>query len=211
MKKIISFSLIVILICFLIPIIFTRKFETTESYSISSDLQEKVEELQIDESYNYEEFTTIKLLHSDSNEIEEVNLDEYLCNVISAEIPAKYNIEALKAQAVVARTYTIYTIINNKEKHGEADLCTSSNCCQAWISKDNRLEKWEEDLRNEYWNKIVQAVNETIGEVIVYNGKIINAVYHANSGGKTELASGVWSGSDYPYLQSVETARRRWI
>lgn len=211
MKKIIGFSLIVILICFLIPIIFTRKFETTESYSISSDLQEKVEELQIDESYNYEEFTTIKLLHSDSNEIEEVNLDEYLCNVISAEIPAKYNIEALKAQAVVARTYTIYTIINNKEKHGEADLCTSSNCCQAWISKDNRLEKWEGSLRNEYWNKIVQAVNETIGEVIVYNGKIINAVYHANSGGKTELASGVWSGSDYPYLQSVETARRRWI
>lgn len=211
MKKIVGFSLIVILICFLIPIIFTRKFETTESYSISSDLHEKVEELQIDESYNYEEFTTIKLLHSDSNEIEEVNLDEYLCNVISAEIPAKYNIEALKAQAVVARTYTIYTIINNKDKHGEANLCTSSSCCQAWISKDNRLEKWEESLRNEYWNKIVQAVNETIGEVIVYNGKIINAVYHANSGGKTELASGVWSGSDYPYLQSVETARRRWI
>ena len=207
MRKIIVFGIGLISLCFLIPIIFTRRFETNES-SISSidETQKKVEEILVDKSYNYEDFTKIQLLHTSTNEIEEVNLDEYLCNVVSAEIPAKYNEEAIKAQAVVARTYTICTIIKNNDKHGVADLCDSSACCQAWISKEARLSKWEESIRKEYWNKIVTAVNATIGEVITYNGEVINAVYHANSGGKTELASGVWNGGDYPYLQSVETA-----
>lgn len=205
MRKIIIFSIVLISLCFLIPIIFTQKFKTVESSIVET--QKEIEEIMVDQSYNYDDFTNIKLLHTNTGQIEEVNLDEYLCNVVSAEIPAKYNQEALKAQAVVARTYTIYTIIKNNDKHENADLCDSSKCCQAWISKEDRFAKWEENVRTEYWNKIVQAVNETIGEVITYNGEMINAVYHANSGGKTELASGVWSGGDYPYLQSVETAR----
>lgn len=207
MKKIIIFMIIIIFLCFLVPIIFTQRFEVIQIFSEDKN----VEEIVVDKSYNYNDFTTIKLLHTSSNEIEEVNLDEYLCNVVSAEIPASYNMEALKAQAVVARTYTINTIIKNVGKHGQANICDSPNCCQAWISKENRLAKWNEEVREEYWNKIVEAVNSTIGEVITYNGDIINAVYHANSGGKTEIASGVWSGGDYPYLQSVETARRRRI
>ena len=209
MRKIIAFSIILIFLCFLIPIIFTKRFETIQiAIGAKNDTQGEAQEIKVDVSYNYDSFTNIKLLHMSNNQIEEIKLDEYLCNVVSAEIPAKYNIEALKAQAIVARTYTIYTIIKNSNKHGEANLCDSSSCCQAWISKDDRLEKWEENVREEYWNKIVQAVNETIGQVITYNGEVINAVYHANSGGKTELASGVWSGGDYPYLQSVETLRR---
>ena len=207
MKKIIIFIILIILLCFLIPIIFTQKFETMQIFSE----EKKIEEIKVDTSYNYNDYTTVKLLHAKSNEIEEVNLDEYMCNVVSAEIPAKYNIEALKAQAVVARTYTIYTIIRNAGKHGEANICDSSTCCQAWISKENRLAKWEENVKEEYWNKIVEAVNTTIGEIVTYNGEIINAFYHANSGGKTEIASGVWGGKDYPYLQSVETVRRRRI
>lgn len=203
MKKAIIFIIVIICICFLIPIIFTKKFETLQIFSE----EKKIEELKVDKTYNYNNYTTLKLLHTSNNEIEQVNLDEYLCNVVSAEIPAEYSIEALKAQAVVARTYTIHKIENNNLKHGEANICDSSTCCQAWISKEGRLARWAEDVRIEYWNKIVEAVNSTIGEVITYNGEIINAFYHANSGGKTELASGVWSGGDYPYLQSVETAR----
>lgn len=209
MRKIIAFSIMLIVLCFLIPIIFTKRFETIQTATeAKNDIQGEHQEIKVDISYNYDSFTNIKLLHTANNQIEEVKLDEYLCNVVSAEIPAKYNIEALKAQAIVARTYTIYTIIKNDNKHGEASLCDSSSCCQAWISKEDRLAKWEENVREEYWNKIVRAVNETIGEVVKYNGEIINAVYHANSGGKTEMASGVWSGGDYPYLQSVETVRR---
>lgn len=208
MRKIFGVLIIIILVCFLIPIIFTRKFEVLQS---SSKVDLQIEEKELNESYDYQDYTNIKLLHTSDNKIEEVKLDEYLCGVVSAEIPVQYNEEAIKAQAVVARTYTIYTIIKNNGKHLEADICDSSSCCQAWISKEDRMSKWEEDERIEQWNKIVQAVNETIGEVITYETRIINAVYHANSGGKTEVATSVWSGGDYPYLQSVETARRRGI
>ncbi len=210
MKRIIIFCLVLILLCFLIPIIFTSRFDTLQTFSEEESITD-IEELKVDISYDYNDYTTIKLLHTETNEVEEVNLDEYLCNVVSAEIPANYDEEALKAQAIVARTYTIYTIIKNSGKHGEADLCDSSSCCQAWISKEDRLNKWEESLRGEYWNKIVEAVNSTIGEVVTYEGEVINALYHANSGGITEIASGVWGGGDYPYLQSVETSRRRRI
>lgn len=208
MKRIICVLILVIILSFLIPILFSRKFETKLIYAEQPKIEEqKSEEKQVDKTYNYKDYKTLKLLHISSKEIEEVNLEEYLCNVVSAEIPAYFEMEALKAQAVVARTYTIYTIMKNANKHEGANICDSPSCCQAWISKENRFAKWEEENRIEYWNRIVEAVNSTIGRVIMYDGKVINAVYHANSGGITEIASGVWSGGDYPYLQSVETFR----
>jgi stage II sporulation protein D len=204
MKKIILYIILFVLISFTIPILFSSKFKTIDVYSEEKKISEEVE---LDLSYEYSDYNTVKLLYSDTNDIEEVNLEEYLCNVVSAEIPANFEEEAIKAQAIVARTYTIYTIIKNGEKHGEADICDSSKCCQAWISKEERMNKWSEENKIEYWNKIVTSVNETKGKVILYNKEIINAVYHANSGGITEIASMVWGGNDYPYLQSVETSR----
>lgn len=127
------------------------------------------------------------------------------CGVVSAEMPASYEIEALKAQAVVARTYTAYKI-EHAGKHPEADICDDSACCQAWISKENRFSKWNEEEREGNWNKIVEAVDSTKGKIITYNGEPINAFFHSNSGGTTETVSNVWGGTDYPYLQSVETS-----
>lgn len=198
MKKVILYFFIIILICFLIPVIFTSKFRTEE---VSSNK----EEAQV-QKYDYGEYTTIKLLHTKTNEIEEVSLDDYLLNVVSAEIPASYEYEALKAQAVVARTYTIYQIKKSDNKHGEANICDSHLCCQAWISKTDRLEKWEENKRDEYWEKIKTVVNETKGKIITYGNEPINAFFHANSGGTTEVPLNVWGGSGYPYLQVVQTS-----
>lgn len=139
-------------------------------------------------------------------EVEEVPLDIYLYSVVSAEMPASFEEEALKAQAVVARTYTIYKIMSgSNHKDVGADICDSSFCCQAWISKENRLARWEKDLREENWNKIVNAVNSTIGEVILYDGQPIDAFFHSNSGGSTEIPVNVWGGS-FPYFQTVETS-----
>ena len=157
-------------------------------------------------AYNYEQYGTLKLLHKDTGKIEEIDIDEYLYGVVSAEMPASFEEEALKAQAVVARTYTIYKIINNEDKHGEANICDDSTCCQAWISEEDRKEKWNEKERESYWEKIVSAVNSTKGEIITYEGKPINAFFHSNSGGATEAPVDVWGGSGYPYLQSVTTA-----
>lgn len=189
----------------MLPILFTISFkDEKDDSSVEVVAETQDEEPQIEEKYNYGDYTTIKLLHTKTNEVEEVNLDEYLVNVVSAEMPVDYELEALKAQAVVARTYTIYQI-KNGGKHENADICDSSFCCQAWISKENRLARWEENLRDEYWNKIVSSVDSTSGQYITYQGEPINAFFHSNSGGQTELPVNVWGGS-YPYLQIVATS-----
>ena len=149
---------------------------------------------------------TVKVLHTKDNSIEEMKMDEYLLGVVSAEMPANFEEEALKAQAVVARTYTMYIIEHNSNKHEGADICDNSACCQAWISKEDRFARWEESERESNWDKIKEAVNSTSREVVTYNGEVIDAFFHSNSGGKTEEVSNVWGGADLPYLQSVETA-----
>lgn len=198
MKKIFIIIFSIITLVFLIPIIFTiRRVE-----SVFNNKEEKEIEI-ID--YDYSKYNKIKLLHKDSDKVEEVNLDEYIACVVSAEMPVDFDIEALKAQAIVARTYTIYKITTSK-KHENADICDKSTCCQAWISKENRLKKWDEDKKISNWNKILKAVNQTVGKIITYQGKPINAFFHANSGGKTQVPFYVWGGTGYPYLQVVETA-----
>ena len=198
MKKTILIIIFFIIGMFLIPIIFTNK------QILTSSVPEKIEEINIID-YDYSKYKTIKLLHQDTKKVEEVNLDEYVACVVSAEMPVSYDMEALKAQAIVARTYTIYKITTSK-KHSDADICDKSTCCQAWISKENRLKKWNKEDANSNWNKISQAVNDTIGKIVTYNGNPINAFFHSNSGGKTEVPLYVWGGTGYPYLQVVETA-----
>lgn len=144
------------------------------------------------------------MLHKKTEEVEEVDLEQYLYHVVSAEMPADFELEALKAQAVVARTYTLFKAQN--KKHENADICDESTCCQAWISKEDRLARWEEEKRESNWQKIEQCVQETRGKIVTYNKEPINAFFHSNSGGRTELPVNVWGGSDFPYLQVVETA-----
>lgn len=211
MRKVFLYIILIVFIYFCIPIFFTNSFnkktEETDSAQPIEEHNNQNQETKTEESekYNYGKYETIKLLHSKTDRVEEINIDEYLLNVVSAEMPATYDIEALKAQAVVARTYTIYKI-KNGGKHDNADICDDSTCCQAWISKEDRLEKWAEDIREENWAKIEEAVNSTKGEIITYNGEPINAFFHASSGGITEMPIDVWGGSGYPYLQVVETS-----
>lgn len=209
MKKVAIILSIIIFLCFILPVIFTRKFSVVETMAsiFEQNLSEEknIEEIKIAD-YDYSKYTEVKLLHTNTNEIEEVKLDEYLCNVVSAEMPVDFDIEALKAQAIVARTYTIYKIIHNEGKHDGADICDSSSCCQAWISKEDRFNRWEEESRESNWNKISTSINETIGKIITYENEPINAFFHSNSGGITEIPLNVWGGLGYPYLQVVETS-----
>ncbi len=209
MRKFFLYIILIVFICFCIPIIFTNGFSKPTEKTASEEIDEKQqgdsENSKEKNNYNYGKYSTIKLLHSKTNKVENVKLDEYLLNVVSAEMPVTYEKEALKAQAVVARTYTIYKI-ENGGKHKDADICDDSTCCQAWISKEDRLKKWEESVRDENWKKIEEAVNSTKGEIITYDGKPINAFFHASSGGITEKPIDVWGGSGYPYLQVVETS-----
>lgn len=208
MKKFWLYLSISIFVCFILPAILTEREVKTfsQTNNIQKEQNQNKDENVINNSneYNYQKYGTIKLLHKSTGEVEEVALDTYLCNVVSAEMPADYEIEALKAQAVVARTYTIYKVQN--PKHENADICDDSTCCQAWVTKEKRFERWEEAKRESNWEKIEKAVNETAGKIVTYEGKPINAFFHANSGGTTELPVNVWGGSGMPYLQVVETA-----
>lgn len=206
MRKFFIYFFAFIFVCFLLLALLTKRNIAT---SVETEKNVSQEEIKDDNEttlseYDYKNYGTIKLLHHETGEVEEVALDTYLCNVVSAEMPADYEFEALKAQAVVARTYTIYKIQN--KKHENADICDDSTCCQAWVSKETRLARWEESQRESNWAKIEQCVNDTKGKIITYEGKPINAFFHANSGGTTELPVNVWGGTGLPYLQVVETA-----
>ena len=202
MKKKLLYFLIFLLIIFIIPAICTK---TSKSIS---EVEEPQKESAKEEkkSYDYSNYSTIKLYHTKTKQVEEIPLDEYIYGTVSAEMPANFELEALKAQAVVSRTYTLYQIINGNKDHDGAEVCDDSNCCQAWISKEDRLAKWDEDERDSNWEKIVKAANETAGMIITYDNEPINAFFHSNSGGTTEVVSNVWGGKDLPYLQSVETS-----
>ena len=199
MKKFLLYFFCFIFICFLLPAMLTKIDIPTNSSEVKEE-NNTVEE----STYDYKKYGTIRLLHKKTETVEEVAIDEYLYHVVSAEMPADYEMEALKAQAIVARTYTVYKALN--PKHANADICDDSTCCQAWISKEDRLARWEESKRESNWQKIQQCVNETKGKIITYQNQPINAFFHANSGGKTELPVNVWGGSGLPYLQVVETA-----
>ncbi len=203
-KKFLLYFFAFVLICFLMPAFLTKR----DKQVIAKDTKEsdtmQQQTSQVNENEEYKKYGTIKLLHKKTGEVEEVKLDEYLYHVVSAEMPADFELEALKAQAVVARTYTIYKVLN--KKHENADICDDSTCCQAWVSKEDRLARWEEDKKESNWLKIEQCVNETKGKIITYQNEPINAFFHANSGGTTELPVNVWGGSNFPYLQVVETA-----
>lgn len=117
MRRILLYALCFILVCFLIPILFTKGFENKQVASNFKN-EQIIEDNNTENTseYDYKEYKTIKLLHAKTNTVEEIALDTYLYGVVSAEMPATFELEALKAQAVVARTYTIYKIQNNNRK-----------------------------------------------------------------------------------------------
>ena len=141
----------------------------------------------------------IAFLKSDGK-TEEADMDDYLVGVVLAEMPAWFEAEALKAQAVVARTYTLKARVTGG-KHGGGSVCTQSGCCQAYISEADFLQKGGtiKDIE-----KVRAAVVQTSDLVLVYDGDLIEATYFSCSGGSTEDAVAVW-GTVYPYLQAVES------
>ncbi|MGI5918076.1 MAG: stage II sporulation protein D [Christensenellales bacterium] len=132
----------------------------------------------------------------------EMKLEDYLIGVVAAEMPASFELEALKAQAVAARTYTLY-----KRDHGGcsahegADICTNSNHCQAYVTDEEMTKNWG-SKKAEYLVKITEAVTSTAGKAIYYEGETIQVFYFASAGDRTEDSENVYSKA-LPYLRSV--------
>ncbi|MFI3313820.1 MAG: stage II sporulation protein D [Eubacteriales bacterium] len=151
------------------------------------------EPLSIDENH------TLTLSYND--ELLELDWQTYLVGVVLAEMPASFEPAALEAQAVAARTFLARSI--QSPKHTDCDLCGSSTCCQAYSDEVATALKLGDDYPL-YLEKVTAAVTATDGQVLTYEGQLIDAVYFSCSGGMTEDAFAVWGG-EVPYLQSVES------
>ena len=152
--------------------------------------------------------STVNVFFHESGTVKEMDLEEYIIGVVCAEMPASFETEALKAQAVATRSYTISKINANtgtevKNAHLGGDICTDFAHCQAYTSKEEAYTNWQSNA-DEYYTKIKNAVMKTKGQIITYEGNVISAVFHASNGGKTENSKDVWGG-DFPYLTSVDS------
>ena len=129
-----------------------------------------------------------------------MRLDAYLTGVVAAEMPASFELEALKAQATAARTFTLKQIKSGKH---DGAICADSACCQAYLDETARKERFGAEAE-QLQQKIQAAVEQTDGMVITYDDTLIDAVYFSCSGGQTEDAAAVW-GNTRPYLVSVQS------
>lgn len=134
------------------------------------------------------------------NAVTAEDMDTYLVGVVLQEMPASFEKEALKAQAVVARTYARKAYLKGG-KHGDGSVCTEPSCCQAWISEETYL---QQGGTQDTVDRIRAAVTETSGQVLTYEGELIEATYFSCSGGRTEDAVAVW-GTEFSYLQAVDS------
>lgn len=146
--------------------------------------------------------TTVRVAMEDG-EVTEMTMSDYLWCVTAAEMPASFEAEALKAQVVTARTYTVWKMAVGEPNHPDADVCTDINCCQAFLSREQAAATWGESAAF-YTEKISAAVSDTDGQIITYEGQPIQAVFFSSAAGRTEDAVAVW-GNSVPYLVGVDS------
>ena len=197
MKKLIYYAGVMILIVILLPMIIVR--------SCGPDPVQELKDIK-EPARDYE----ITVYNHITEASEKVNLEEYIKCVVAAEMPADFDLEALKAQAVAARTFAYgrmsETYRSKQGVHDGVEICTDSTHCQAWVSREDAMKKWNVLFASRNWSKISKAVDETRGMIVVYQGKVANTLFHASSSGRTENAEDVWAGTSVPYLKSVESS-----
>lgn len=154
----------------------------------------------IKKEFKSEKNITVRIKRVKKNIIEKIPLETYLIGVLAGEMPVSYELEALKAQAVAARTYTLRKLQLNKNKDYDLVDTTSD---QVYLDDDYLKEEWQNNYEN-HLKKIKQAVSETQGEYLTYDGEIIQAFFFSTSSGITENCKDVF-GSELPYLVSVSS------
>ena len=180
MKKIFLITLIIIFVPFLIVTFFVKSNEI---------------------KFYYSENMNVRVKRESQNKIEAVPFEDYIVGVLAGEMPVSFELEALKAQAVAARTYVMKKMADNKNEDYDI-VDTVQN--QVYISDEELKEKWKDNYV-ERINKIKRAVLETKGEYLTYDGKIIEAFFFSTSVGKTENSEEIFSSAK-PYLRSVDSS-----
>lgn len=198
MKKTVLMLIFLPLLLLLIPL---PALELTPQQSLPTSGKHTYED---DRNVPVSQAATDKFLvyNHKTNEINELSAENYIFCVLAAEMPASYEIEALKAQAVAAYTFACRRKQTSSNKN--YDISTDYTVDQAYISEAEARENWGEKA-DEYTEKLKKAVAETLGYIITYQGNTALSVYHSVSAGKTEKAVNVW-GSEIPYLIAVNSS-----
>ena len=187
MKKITLYFILMFFILIILPTLLSLSFSDTPSHKEDKKI-------------------SVSVLHADTGEITIEPIERYLYGVVAAEMPASFHEEALRAQAVAARTYIYYKMKDptSENDHKNADVCTDSTHCKAWKSDEMLKSEMGENWYSKEYPKIKNAVTSTQGEIMTYDEVPILAVFHSTGSGRTENAEDVWGGS-LPYLKSVES------
>lgn len=194
----------IILILFLCSAIFLFPFFITSIFNSSPDSN-----LETDSGILFSEPYIVSLRLIDQNQTISINFEDYISGIVALEMPPTNNSEALKAQAVAARSFILnkisdYSNNNISPFHEGAVLCNDFSHCNAWASIDTTASNWNEQNVDAYKEKIISAVYDTKGEYLAYDNKIATAFYHKISHGKTESSYDIW-GVDRPHLKSVSS------
>ncbi len=210
MRRTMIISVLLIVIALLLPLLFLRnnakdwglfqKDESSVQESTKQPEQEAEAQNSVDSAATLDE--TIPLTAQIEGENVETTMADYLPGVLAAEMPASFELEALKAQAIAARTYILYQMRGTQSAHPDADVCDDFNCCAAHLTEEKLRENWG-DAFDANWTKVQQAVQETSGQYMTYGEEPIQAVFHSSSAGKTENSGSIWG--DLPYLVSVDS------
>ena len=178
-KKILLFSLLIIFIPFIIVSLFLSNDEITFNFSSNS---------------------IVRVYREEKGVIDEVPLEEYVVGVLAGEMPVEFEMEALKAQAVAARSYVMTKIEENyKNDYDVVDTITN----QVYLDKEYLMSVWENSYI-ENINKLKMAVISTKGEYLSYNDKVANALFFSTSSGMTENCEDVFDAK-VEYLKSVDS------
>ncbi|MFI3251339.1 MAG: stage II sporulation protein D [Eubacteriales bacterium] len=196
------FGVVAMLVLFILPTFLTEKTQTTIEQEILLPTTSVPEPDPIHVSpspiVGEDEQNLVDLL-LENGEVVSMSMAEYLWGVVAAEMPASFELEALKSQAVAARTYTAYRF--EHPKHENADICTFSGCCQAYVDRDEQRSIWGDNAEF-YTEKISQSITETDGLHVLYQESPIDAVFFSSTDGNTLDSVEVW-GSPVGYLVSV--------
>ena len=179
MKKLIVVALLVIII----PFLFVKIFVQTDEIK-----------------FKYITNNTIRVKNEKTGQITKIPFEEYIKGVVAGEMPATFELEALKAQAVASRSYAMYQMTATKDKDYDV-LNTTAN--QVYLTDEQLKANWKDEY-TEKLNKIKTAIAETTGEYLTYKGQIVNAMFFSTSVGKTENSEEVFV-SALPYLRSVDS------
>ena len=207
MKRLIILTATLLLIMFILPVISIKGESIVDRRAKEVFMEQVSDRLELDPDApvstapaSKDSFVMVDVLIDDR--VVTLPMDEYLYGVVAAEVPAAFPIEALKAQAVAARTYTAYKMNQTPpERHKGAHVCADYTHCKAYVAPAAAIESWGA-AGIENMDKIRRTVAETDGKIVTHNGQTIIAVFHSTSSGHTEQAADVW-GSDIAYLKSV--------